>query len=102
VKQYEVGDHVVYRKHKASPCPGPRARDVRPSSCGEDYTYLVNKFWIVSAVPDGETVEVMTRTGKVHYLRADDPNLRGATVLEELLFRERFPQLTRGMAPAKT
>ena len=91
---YSVGDYVVYCKHKASPHPGPRAHDVRPSDHGEDYSYLVNKYWIVTAVHPDEGIEVQTRTGKLHYLKPNDPNLRHANLLEEWFYRNRFPSLT--------
>lgn len=92
--RYKVGDHIVYCKCKASPHPGPRANDIRPAQHGEDYSYVVAKYWVVSAVLD-DCIEVMTRTGKLHYLKPDDPNLRKANLIEELFSRGRFPQMTR-------
>src|SRR5215510_10272519 len=71
--RFRVGDHIIYAKAKASPHPGQRADQIRPSQYGEDYTYLVHKYWVVSAVLD-DSIEVMTRTGKLRYLRPDDPN----------------------------
>jgi len=44
------GDVVVYRKHKHTTHPGPRARQVDPSSKGDYYTYVVDKFWVVGQV----------------------------------------------------
>jgi hypothetical protein len=92
--RYKVGDHIVYCKCKASPHPGPRANHVRPSQHGEDYSYVVDKYWVVSAVLD-DCIEAMTRTGKLHFLEPDDPNLRKATLIEKLFSRDRFPQLAK-------
>jgi len=55
---------------------------------------LVEKYWVVSAVLK-DCIEVMTRTGKLHYLKPDDPNLRKANWIEELFSRDRFPHLAR-------
>ena len=98
VKRYVVGDHIIYRKQKASPHPSRRARNIRPSDYGETYSYLVEKYWVVSAVLDDGCIEVMTRTGKLHYLRADDPNLRQPSLIERWFYRDRFPQLSSAKA----
>jgi len=93
MKDFSVGDFVIYRKPKMSPHPGPRAQSVYPAEHGEDYSYSVDKFWTVAAVVDEQTIEIETRTGKRHRLRTDDPHLRKAGVLQRLLNRSRFPQL---------
>ena len=49
---YHVGDRVIYRATKRSEHPGPRAADVHPSPKGEEYSYAVDKFWVVAAEPD--------------------------------------------------
>jgi hypothetical protein len=89
----------VYCKHKASPHPGPRARDVRPADQGENYSYLVNKYWLVTAVRSDDSIEVMTRTGKLHCLKPGDPNLRKASLWEEWLYRDRFPESSSSVPP---
>jgi hypothetical protein len=91
MQKYSVGDHVVYRKPKVSSQPGPRAASVRPSGCGEDYAYVVDKYWIVSAIVDEETIEVSTRRGKTHRLKVDDPHLCKAGLIARWLHRTRFP-----------
>jgi hypothetical protein len=92
-RQFTPGDFVVYRMQKHSVHPGPRAEDVHPAPQGEDYSYHVDKFWIVAAVrPDGKIV-ARTRRGKEHLLEPDDPLLRKAKWWERLLFRSRFPRL---------
>jgi hypothetical protein len=93
MRRFEVGDHVVYRKAKISASPGPRAKRVRPAAHGEDYVYAVDKFWTVSAIVDEETIELVTRRGKVHQVRVDDPMLRKAGPLCYWLWRSRFPEV---------
>ncbi len=93
MSRFQAGDAVVYCKAKASQIPGPRAKAVRPSEHGDDYRYVVEKYWRVEAVA-GDTVQIVTRTGKRHTLRADDPLLRKASVTERLLRADRFPPVT--------
>jgi len=90
--EYKRGDAVIYRQSKLSPHPGPRAEGVRPMPTGEDYSYCVNKFWIIAEDP-GDKVVVKTRRGKVHRIDVDDPNLRHAHWWEKLIYRDRFPHL---------
>ena len=99
--KYEVGDRVVYHKPKMSGRPGRRAEDVHPSPHGEDYSYVVDKFWTVSAVHDDGTLDVITRTGKVHRLREEDPLLRKASLIQKARFKDRFPDLKAAGAGAE-
>lgn len=86
------GDFIVYRKAKHSTRPGPRAREIRASACGDDYAYHVDKFWVIVAVArDGQLV-VRTRRGKEHLLRRDDPAVRKARWWERLVHLQRFPK----------
>lgn len=91
--QFRVGDPIVYHKPKTSLSPGRRAKQVYPLQHGEDYHYVVDKFWTVSQVNSDGTVEVTTRTGKKHLLEASDPNICKARLLQHFLFRKRFPSL---------
>jgi hypothetical protein len=93
MKRFEVGDPVVYHKTKTSTHPGPRAEGIRPAAHGDNYSYTVDKCWTVSAVLDDNMLELKTRTGKMHELRTDDPNLRKAGLLERILLRDRFPDI---------
>lgn len=87
---YKIGDCVIYRKTKYSDHPGPRARRVSPAPNGDEYIYLVDKFWIVEEIqPDGKIV-LRTRRGKQHTISSDDPNLRKARLWERYWFRSRF------------
>lgn len=92
--QFRVGDYIVYHKPKSSVCPGPRAKQVFPLAHGEMYHYVVDKFWTVSSVNEDGTIEVVTRTGKRHILKANDQNIRKAHPLQQMLYRKRFPELS--------
>lgn len=93
--QFRVGDAIVYHKPKSSFCPGPRARQIFPLEHGEEYHYVVDKFWKVTEVHGNGTIEVMTRTGKKHLLQADDPNIRKPHLFQHFIYRKRFPQLPK-------
>ncbi|TCD48082.1 hypothetical protein [Chlorobium sp. N1] len=88
-----VGDTIVYHKPKSSFSPGPRARQVYPLARGEEYHYVVDKFWTVTAINEDGTVDVVTRTGKTHHLKADDPNISKTGLIDHLMHRKRFPVL---------
>lgn len=91
LRQFHVGDWVVYSVSKRSTHPGPRARDIRPEPCGEGYYYLVDKYWVVQEVRDA-TVVLMTRRGKLHEVDASDPNLHPASWWERLFHSGMFPK----------
>ena len=92
-RPYAPGDPVVYHKTKYSPTPGPRAREVSPSPHGDNYGYVVDKYWLVKECrPDGVLV-LITRRGKEHVIQEDNPNLRHANWWEKFVHRNRFPDL---------
>jgi len=91
--QLEPGDFLIYRKSKASPRPGPRARNVRASENGDDYYYEVDKFWTVADVLEDGRLMVVTRTGKQVCLRPKDDRLRKAGLLDRMRYRSRFPSV---------
>ena len=96
-RQFEPGDPVVYRKAKHSTRPGPRAKEVVPARYGDDYSYLVDKFWVVLQKSDDQRqLVLMTRQGKKHHVSTDDPNLRRPNLWERLRYRNRFPDLPAG------
>lgn len=97
-RQYTPGDWVIYRKSKRSTSPGPRAQSVVASTKGEKYSYVVDKFWVVEQVLPGDKVLLRTRRGKLHQVKVDDINLRPARLLERLLYRNRF----RNVSPASS
>jgi len=90
-QQYQTGDLVVYTMTKHSPHPGPRARSVHPAELGEDYSYLVDKFWMVVKTVDQDKVQLVTRTGKTRMCLTADPLLRKANWWQRLRYRNRFP-----------
>lgn len=93
VPKVEVGDKIVYRKTKFSPLPGARAHHITASGKGENYTYLVDKYWVVADVLDDGRLVAKTRRGKLNFVRPDDPNLRKAKLIESLFHRDLFPSL---------
>jgi len=88
---YRPGDLVIYTVSKQSPTPGPRARAIHPSESGEDYTYVVDKFWMVSEVIGDDRVQIVTRRGKTRTVSVDDPLLRKAGWWQRFRYRDRFP-----------
>ena len=90
---YQPGDLVIYRMQKQSASPGPRAVEIQPAPRGETYTYVVDKFWIVSEVQESGNLVLQTRRGKRHIVDCDDPQLRPVRWLGRLLYRKRFPSL---------
>lgn len=93
-RRFQVHDRIVYRKTKTSVHPGQNARLVAPASNGDEYSYCVDKFWVVVSVFADGTLLAKTRRGKLHRLNPHDPNLRHATLLESLLDGSRFPSPT--------
>lgn len=93
---FQTGDWVVYRKTKHSPQPGPRADNVVPAEHGDDYTYTVDKYWVVEQVKEDGTLLLRTRRGKEHTIRSSDPNLRKARWWERRLYRSRFESIATG------
>jgi hypothetical protein len=92
LRRLSPGEPVIYRKSKCTTHPGPRAIRITPAPRGEDYAYEVDKFWIVGEEPDEDTVLLVTRRGKVHVVRRDDPNLRRPSLWERWRYAARFPR----------
>lgn len=86
----QPGDWVIYRKQKSSVSPGPRAENVVPAPNGEDYTYTVQKYWVVQEVLDDGRLRLATRRGKQHVVAPDDVRLRPARWWEKWLLAARF------------
>lgn len=91
-RKYLPGDWIVYHKPKFSPHPGPRATHINPTPRGENYTYYVDKYWVVVECREDGAVVVQTRGGKTHVVDADDPKLRHANLWERLRHGSRFPR----------
>jgi hypothetical protein len=93
VRNLQVGDRVVFAKEKMSLSPGKRAKEVVPLSKGDEYSYIVEKYWTVKTVHPNGSVTLITRRGKEHTVATDDPRLRRANWWERCIFRKRFPAL---------
>jgi hypothetical protein len=87
---FRAGQWVIYRKPKTSVSPGSRAKDVRPATKGESYSYVVDKFWVVTEVLADNRLRLRTRRGKEHLVDAGDCLLRPANWWERWWFRRRF------------
>ena len=87
----ESGDPLIYRKQKTSARPGPRALNVQAAEHGDDYSYDVDKFWVLDDVLDDGRLVAVTRTGKRVFLTAGDERLRRPGFFERLRYRGRFP-----------
>ena len=98
-KDYQPGDWVVYRKSKVSSTPGPRAHDVHPTKGGDDYTYIVDKYWVVAKVLEDGQLVLRTPRGKTHQIQPTDPDLRPASFLERWFRRARFVEAERSNSP---
>lgn len=90
---FKPGDCVVYRKVKYSSCPGPRAKDIEPAKHGEDYSYCVDKYWVVVESRGDKGLLLRTRRGKQHEVTIANPNLRHAHWWERWFYGHRFPSL---------
>ena len=93
-RQFKPGDFVVYSKQKVSKSPGPRASEVSPAAKGDTYAYVVDKYWIVSAINDDGTLTLRTRRGKEHVIPPDDPLLRHLTWWERLWHSGRYRNIS--------
>lgn len=94
VHKFRQGDAVIYCVEKHTTCPGPRAKDIRPDRKGDYYSYTVDKFWSVAEVFTDGTLRLVTRRGKEHIVKSDDPHLRHPSWWEALIYRRRFPMTT--------
>lgn len=88
--KWKVGDFAIYLKQKTSTSPGPRAKDVSPATSGDTYSYIVEKYWVVTELLPNQTLKLRTRRSKEHIVSLDDPLLRKAHWWEKWLFASRF------------
>ena len=89
-QSFHSGDWIIFRKQKVSTSPGPRAKSMAPSSKGDNYSYVVDKYWVVDEVLDDGLLCVRTRRGKQHVVGAHDPRMRKPNWLERWLLGDRF------------
>ncbi len=76
--QFSPGAFVVNRKLKRIEAPGPRAKCIAPAPRGEEYSFHVDKFWIVVEVDSQGHLRLETRRGKQRIVHGSDPNIRHA------------------------
>ncbi len=88
---YRPGDLVVYTMPKMSSHPGPRARSIHPAQMGDDYSYIVDKFWMVARLLDAGSVLLVTRKGKTRVVAGADPLLHKAGWWMRFRYGDRFP-----------
>ena len=93
LRQFKLGDPVVFAKDKWSTCPGPRAHEVYPARSGDGYAYKVDKFYRVLEDEQDGRVTLITRKGRVHIVDVSDPRLHRASPWQRLRYRNRFPDL---------
>ena len=94
---WSVGDLLVFRKSKVNKSPGPRAKNISPSTSGDSYGYTVDKYWIVKEVlPEGALL-VQTKRGKELTLPSDDVGLRKPYLWERWYLRKRFRELSESL-----
>ncbi len=87
---YQPGCAVVQTVQKHSRVPGPRAREIHPERHGDYIDYVVDKFRRVVAV-ESDLVTLATRRGKLIKVKADNPLLRKAGLIERIRYHDKFP-----------
>lgn len=65
-----------------------------PGAKGEQYNYVVDKYWAIAEIHEDGTVTIKTRRGKTHLIKLDDPCLRRANLWERLFYSSRFPRVS--------
>lgn len=95
-RTFKPGDWVIYRLQKVSASPGPRAQDVVPAAHGEEYSYLVDKYWVVDEVLADGKLRLRTRRGKTHVVATTDRRLRRPRWWEKWLLAGRFHAVEEG------
>ncbi len=90
-RPFTPGEPVIYALTKHSEHPGPRAKEIQPAPHGNDYTYYVEKFWIVLDVLEDGRLLLGTRRGKRREVDPNDPQLRRPRWWERIVYRHKFP-----------
>lgn len=88
---FTIGAPIVFRQEEVSTCPGPDARDVRPSPRGELYYYTIVKYLrVAELLSDGRIIAVARNSSRLCFW-PDDSSLRKARLAERLVYHPRFP-----------
>lgn len=90
--KFSINDCVIYHEPETSTRPAPEARDVRPAEMGEFYSYVIDRYWRVVRVHADGSLDVASRTGQLHRVRANDPLLQKAGWWRRLVKRRMFPR----------
>ena len=93
MQQFNVGDKVVYRTHAQT------GRSNQGAGDGGAESYI-DEYCRVTAVASRKIITVRQSNGKGRSLRKDDPCLRRASLVERLVFADRF-RAGAGLALAK-
>jgi hypothetical protein len=99
-QQFQAGDWVIYRKTKHSRSPGPRAANIDAAPHGDEYSYTVDKFWVVVGVNDDGTMLLKTRGGKQHTIAVIDHKARKAGWWDRWRYKDRFESVEGTTADA--
>ena len=99
-RSFKPGDRVVFCRSRHKTHPGRRARGVQPAANGDDYSYYVEKFWVVSEILEDGRLLLLTPRGKKRVVGADDPGLRHASWLDKIVHRAQFSQSQAGVSKA--
>ena len=97
IYKWSVGDWVIYRKQKRSASPGPRAQSTFADAHGDEYTYIVEKYWIVESVLESGELQLVTRRGKRHVVRPNDPRLRKPGLIERWALGSRYREVEKAL-----
>ena len=90
-RNFREGEVVVFAMQKRGVSPGPRAKNIHSSQKGDDYSYIVDKYWRVGKIT-GDELLLITRRGKTHQVPCDDIRIRRPNLWEHLFMRSRFPE----------
>lgn len=95
VHKWSIGDWAIYRKQKRSTSPGPRAESMHPDEHGEEYTYIVEKYWVVEEILESGELQLITRRGKRHVVSPDDPRLLKPGIFKRWALGSRFREVEK-------
>lgn len=98
---WQVGDWVIYRKQKRSNIPGPRAEAIHPDAHGENYSYIVEKHWVIQEIKVSGELVLITRRGKQHTISPGDERLHSLNWWQRRKLMKRFHEVERTLRQKK-
>lgn len=93
--KFKKGDWVVYRKQKRGAIPTKRAINIHPFEKGEQYSYQIEKFWVVQDVLPDDKVILCTIKGNKKTVNTKDPGLYKASLLQRFFLRNKYRNIER-------